>query len=378
MAWNEPGNRGENPWSKKRPAPNSDGSPNPFGDWLEKLKATLGGGGAGGSGGGEGTGSPAAFGLVLAGVLVLLWLASGMFQVNASEKGVVQRFGRFTEVRNEGWGWAFPWPIETVTKVNFSQVNSVEYKSRVLTADVNLVEVRLAIQYLNADPVKVLFQVRDVEATLREVSESAIREVVGQASLDDVLGSARLRITDSTKERIQRTLDGYNSGLRIASVNLTDVQVPEAVVAAQRDANKAIEDRERYSKEALAYTNDIVPKAEGAAQRMIQDAEAYKSQVVALAEGDVARFNSVYTAYAQAPEVTRQRMYIETIEQIMQQSKKVILDTPKGQGGNMIYLPLDKLLERQAARPVAPAPAAAAPAEELPTVTIDGRSRGVR
>ena len=289
MAWNEPGNRGENPWSKKRPAPKDDASPNPLGDWLEKLKGSLGGGGAGGAGGGDGTGSPVAFGLVLAGVLVLLWLASGMFQVNASEKGVVQRFGRFTEVRNEGWGWAFPWPIETVTKVNFSQVNSVEYKSRVLTADVNLVEVRLAIQYLNADPVKVLFQVRDVEATLREVSESAIREVVGQASLDDVLGSARLRITDSTKERIQRTLDGYNSGLRIASVNLTDVQVPEAVVAAQRDANKAIEDRERYSKEALAYTNDIVPKAEGAAQRMIQDAEAYKSQVVALAEGDVAQ-----------------------------------------------------------------------------------------
>jgi membrane protease subunit HflK len=379
MAWNEPGNRGESPWSKKRPAPKSGGGSNPLGEWLERLKAILGGGagGDGPGGGGESTGSPVTFGLVLSGVLVLLWLASGMFQVNASEKGVVQRFGRFTEVRNEGWGWAFPWPIETVTKVNFSQVNSVEYKSRVLTADVNLVEVRLAIQYLNADPVKVLFQVRDVEATLREVSESAIREVVGQASLDDVLGSARLRITDSTKELIQRTLEGYNSGLRIASVNLTDVQVPEAVVASQRDANKAIEDRERYSKEALAYTNDVVPKAEGAAQRMVQDAEAYKSQVVALAEGDVARFNSIYAAYAQAPEVTRQRMYIETIEQIMQQSKKVIIDTRQGNGGNMIYLPLDKLLERQAARPTG-APAPAAPNEELPTVTIDGRSRGVR
>ncbi|MBK6674788.1 MAG: FtsH protease activity modulator HflK [Proteobacteria bacterium] len=314
---------------------------------------------------------------MLAGVLVLLWLASGMFQINASEKGVVQRFGRFTEVRNEGWGWAFPWPIETVTKVNVTQVNSVEYKSRVLTADVNLVEIRLAIQYLNADPVKVLFQVRDVEATLREVSESAIREVVGQASLDDVLGSARLRITDSTKERIQRTLDTYNSGMSIANVNLTDVQVPEAVVAAQRDANKAIEDRERYQKEALAYTNDVVPKAEGAAQRLGQDAEAYKAQVVALAEGDVARFNSIYAAYTQAPDVTRQRMYIETIEQIMQQSKKVILDTKQGGNGNMIYLPLDKLLERQAARP-ATVPAPAAPVEELPTVTIDGRSRGVR
>ena len=378
MAWNEPGNRGENPWNKKRPAPKSDGNPNSLGEWLEKLKASLGGGASGGApGGGEAAGSPAAFGLVLAGVLVLLWLASGMFQINASEKGVVQRFGRFTEVRNEGWGWAFPWPIETVTKVNFSQFNSIDYKSRVLTADVNLVEIHTAIQFLNADPVKVLFQVRDVEATLREVSESAIREVVGQASLDDVLGAARQRITDSAKERIQRTLDGYNSGLRVASVNLTDVQVPEAVVAAQRDANKAIEDRERYQKEAMAYTNDIVPKAEGAAQRMAQDAEAYKAQVVALADGDVARFNSVYSAYAQAPEVTRQRMYIETIEQIMQQSKKIILDTKQGNGGNMIYLPLDKLLERQAARPAA-TPAPAAPAEELPTVTIDGRSRGVR
>ncbi|MCC6631163.1 MAG: FtsH protease activity modulator HflK [Gammaproteobacteria bacterium] len=382
MAWNDPGNRGESPWSKKRPAPKSGGENNPFGEWLDKLKGSLGGPGAGGDsgnvgGGGESAGSPAAFGLMLAGVLVLLWLASGMFQINASEKGVVQRFGRFTEVRNEGWGWAFPWPIETVTKVNVTQVNSVEYKSRVLTADVNLVEIRLAIQYLNADPVKVLFQVRDVEATLREVSESAIREVVGQASLDDVLGSARLRITDSTKERIQRTLDTYNSGMSIANVNLTDVQVPEAVVAAQRDANKAIEDRERYQKEALAYTNDVVPKAEGAAQRLGQDAEAYKAQVVALAEGDVARFNSIYAAYTQAPDVTRQRMYIETIEQIMQQSKKVILDTKQGGNGNMIYLPLDKLLERQSARPAA-VPAPAAPVEELPTVTIDGRSRGVR
>jgi len=376
MAWNEPGNRGESPWGKKRPAGKSGGES--FSNWLQRLQARLSGGGAGdgaGGGGTDGGASAASFGLLLAGVLALLWLASGMFQVNASEKGVVQRFGRFTEVRNEGWGWAFPWPIETVTKVNVSQVNSVEYKSRVLTADVNLVEIRIAIQYLNADPVKVLFQVRDVEGTLREVSESAIREVVGQASLDDVLGAARQRITDSTKERIQRTLDGYNAGLRIVSVNLTDVQVPDAVVAAQRDANKAIEDRERFSKEALAYTNDRVPKAEGDAQRLILNAEAYKAQVLAQAEGDVARFNSVYSIYAQAPEVTRQRMYIETIEEIMQQSKKIVLDTKTG-NGNMIYLPLDKLLERNAARN---APTSAPPAtEELPTVTVDGRTRGVR
>lgn len=340
----------------------------------------LGGGsgdGSGGAAGGDAGESSGKLGLLLAALLLLLWLASGMFQINASDKGVIQRFGRFSEVRNEGWGWAFPWPIEKVTKVNVSAVNSVEYRSRMLTADVNLVEIRAAIQYQNVDPVKVLFQVRDVENTLAEVSESAIREIVGQASLEGVLGAARQQISTSARDLIQRTLDSYNTGIRVTSVNLTDVQVPDAVVAAQRDANKAIEDRERYSKEAQAYANDILPKAQGSVQRQMQDAEGYKAQVVSLAEGDVARFNSVYSAYAQAPEVTRQRMYIETIEQIMQQSKKVIIDSKGGPGGNMIYLPLDKLLERSGARTGA-APATGSEITEMPTVTVDGRSRGVR
>jgi len=314
---------------------------------------------------------------VIAAVVLLLWLASGTFQINASDRGVVQRFGKFSGVRQPGLGWAFPWPIETVSKVNISRVNSVEYRSRMLTADVNLVEIRSAIQYQYLDPVKVLFQVRDPEQTLREVSESAIREVVGQANLDQVLGNARQQITEGTRELIQRTLDTYNSGIRVTSVNLTDVQVPEAVIAAQRDANKAIEDRDRFSKEAQAYANDILPKAQGTAQRQMQDAEAYKMQIVAVADGDVARFNSVYAAYAQAPEVTRQRMYIETIEQIMQQSKKVMLDSKAG-GGNMIYLPLDKLLERNAAARTAPAAPATPEPSELPQINVDGRSRGSR
>jgi modulator of FtsH protease HflK len=381
MAWNEPGNRGESPWGKKRPAGKSGGLDETLKSWQKRLQTALGGG-APGDPSGDGTVSDAGgIGWLIALLVVLLWLASGMFQVNASDRGVIQRFGAFSEVRGAGWGWAFPWPIEKVTKINVDAVNSVEYRSRVLTADVNLVEIRAAVQYQNADPVKIMFQVRDLEKTLAEVSESAIREVVGQASLDDVLGAARQQITDSARDLIQRTLDTYSSGILIKSVNLTDVQVPDAVVAAQRDANKAIEDRERYSKEAQAYANDILPKAQGTAQRLLQDAEAYKSQVATLAEGDVARFNSVYAAYAQAPEVTRQRMYIETIEQILQQSKKIILDTKGGSGGNMIYLPLDKLLERNAARagtPAAPGSTAVPAVEELPTVTIDGRSRGVR
>ncbi len=291
----------------------------------------------------------------------------------------MQRFGRFSGVRDPGWRLTFPWPIEKLTKVNVSQINHSEFSSLVLTADVNLVQLRVAVQYQNADPVKVLFQVKELPLTLKDVSESAIREVVGQASLDDVLGPERVRISDDTRERIQRMLDGYNSGIHVTSVNLTNVQVPDAVVAAQRDANKAIEDRERFAKQAQAYANDILPRAEGTAQRMLQDAEAYKAQVVALAEGDVARFNSVYSAYAAAPEVTRQRMYIETVEQIMRDSKKIILDTKPGNGGNMIYLPLDQLLQGGAAAKAAPAAAAQSQQlEELPTVTVDGRSRGVR
>lgn len=386
MAWNEPGNRGESPWGKKRPAGKSGGLEQTLKELQQRLQSALGGNQsepppAGGGGAPVPSGS---LGWLLAVVLVGLWLASGLFQIEASERGVVQRFGRYTEpTRPPGFGWAFPWPIERVTKVNVSAVNVVEHTSRVLTADVNLVEIGTTIQYLKADPVKVLFQVKDLETTMVDVAESAIREVVGQSTLDEVLGAGRQRITDNTRDLIQRTLDAYNSGVRIANVNLTNVQVPEAVVGSQRDANKAIEDRERYAQEAQAYANDILPRAQGQAQRMLQDAEAYKAQVVAIAEGDVARFNSVYAAYAQAPEVTRRRMYIEAIEEIMAKSQKIVLDTDRGAGGNMIYLPLDRLLERNAARGATQSSTEQTPAQqqalpELPNVTVDGRSRGTR
>lgn len=380
MAWNEPGNRGESPWGKKRPAGKTGGIEQALKDLQQKLQGALGGARTSPPDGGGTAQSPGGgFGLPLAVLLVLLWLASGLFQIGAAEIGVIQRFGAYTSQRPPGFGWAFPWPIEKVTKVNVSLVNNLNYESRVLTADVNLVELGATIQYINADPVKVLFQVKDLETTLKEVSESALREVVGQASLVDVLGAARQGITDGAKELIQRTLDSYNSGVRISSVNLTNVQVPDAVVGSQRDANKAIEDRERFAQEAQAYANDILPRAEGTAQRMLQDAEAYKAQVMTLAEGDVARFNSVYAAYSQAPEVTRERMYDETVEQILRETQKIMLDTKSG-NGNMIYLPLDKLLERSSGRGVAPATDSTAPGPlpELPAVTVEGRSRGVR
>jgi len=380
MAWNEPEKNDDAPRGQRpeqgRPAEH------PFRTLQRRLEAMLRSGGVGSEPPPQAASGSLA-GLVLGG-LAALWIATGFFQVEASERAVIQRFGKFTAVRNPGLGWALPWPIESVTKVNVSQVNSVEYRSRMLTADVNLVEIRSAIQFQYSDPVKMLFQVRDPESTLREVSESAIREVIGQARLEQVLGVARQKITEDTRELIQRTLDGYSAGVRVTSVNLTDVQVPEAVLASQRDANKAIEDRDRFSKEAQAYANDILPKAQGAAQRLMQDAEAYKSQVVANAEGDVARFNSIYGAYSQAPEVTRQRMYIEAIESILGRSKKVFLDAKGGASGNMIYLPLDKLVEQgvqrhqaPAAQP-APAQPAARPTQEMESITVEGRTRGER
>jgi len=380
MAWNEPGGRGESPWGRR---PSNQGGLDGALPGLQRRLESLMRGGSGGGGGGQGAdGSNLQFIAMIVFALVALWLAAGFFQVDASERAVIQRFGKFVEVRAPGLGWRFPWPIDTVQKVNVSKVNSIDYRSRMLTADVNLVELRSAVQYQYSDPVKFLFQVRDPEGTMREVSESAIREVVGQASLDDVLGAQRQLVSGRMRELIQRTLDAYNSGVHVLSVNLTDVQVPEAVLASQRDANKAIEDRDRFSKEAEAYSNDILPKAQGAAQRLIEDAEGYRAQILAQAQGDVARFESVYNAYSQAPEVTRQRLYLEAIEQMMSRSRKVIVDAKSGANGNVLYLPLDRLTERSGTVRAVPLdqPPGTAPRtqQEMDAAGVDGRSRGER
>jgi membrane protease subunit HflK len=330
---------------------------------------------------GEGGGS-----LALTVILVALglWFLSGFFQIDAAERGVIQRFGKFEAVRTAGWSWRWPWPIETLTKVNVANINSSEYKSRVLTADVNLVELRFAVQYQFADPIKVLFMVRDPEATLREVSESAIRETVGRSELNEVLvGATRPQVTGRTKELIQRTLDAYNTGIVVTTVNLTDVQVPEPVVPSQRDANKALADQERVVKEAQAYANGILPVAQGAAARLQQEAEAYKAQTVAIAEGQASRFTQLVDQYEKAPGVTRERLYLETMETILGRANKVVVDSKSGGGnGNMFYLPLDKLMNRtpQANTDSSSSDSGYRPPTnaEVESVTVDGRSRGER
>jgi membrane protease subunit HflK len=383
MAWNEPGGRGESPWGRRPAGDGGGGLEGALASLQRRIESLLRGGGSGGAPSEEGGGGR--LGLWITILCAVLWLITGFYKVDASERAVVQRFGKFVAVHEPGAGWALPWPIDSVTKVNISKVNSFESRSRMLTADVNLVDIHSAIQFQFTDPVKVLFQVRDPELTLREVSESAIREVVGQSALEDVLGAARQQISIRTRDLLQKTLDSYDSGLHVSSVNLTEVQVPEAVIASQRDANKAIEDRDRFSKEAQAYSNDILPRAEGQAQRLMQDSEAYRAQILAQAQGDVARFESIYAAYSQAPEVTRQRMYLETVEQVMQRSRKVVIDAKGGAGGNVLYLPLDKLIEAsgtpRAGAAAGCAGASGRSAQEIEQVTIegrDGRSRGER
>jgi modulator of FtsH protease HflK len=375
MAWNQPGGQNNNPWGRR---PGQSGNlDEKVRDWQRRLESLLrpGGGARDGDGGG---------GSLLPTIAVLLllavWIITGFYRVNAAERGVIQRFGKLVDVRHQGWGWRWPWPIETVTKVNVAEVNSSEYKSRVLTRDVNLVDLRFGVQYRFNDPIKVLFQVRDPKDTVNQASESAIREIVGQNDLDSVLAGGRQKITDSTKELIQRILDFYNAGITVTTVNLTDVQVPEAVVPSQRDANKALADRDRFEKEAQAYANGILPVAKGAAARLEQDAEAYKAQVTALAEGQASRFSQLSEAYAQAPEVTRQRLYLDTVENVLGRSRKVFIDTESGggNGGNLFYLPLDKLLERSTMRDEPTDSQSRATPLELESVTVDGRARGER
>ena len=238
-----------------------------------------------------------------------------------------------------------PWPIDRRTVVNVTEFRSFTDRTRMLTQDEAMVDINLAVQYRRADPVKFAFNVRDPEETLGEVSESAIREIIGQSSLDFVLEKGRQEIGAKTKELIQRTIGAYNTGIEVLSVNLQDVSVPEQVAPAQKDAIKAREDKERATLSAQTYANDIVPKARGAAVSVVEGARAYRSRVIADADGETSRFLALAAEYQRAPAVTRERLYLETMEQVLGSASKILVDVEGT--GNMIYLPLDKLLEQR-------------------------------
>ncbi|MBB6091464.1 membrane protease subunit HflK [Povalibacter uvarum] len=388
MAWNESGgNSGgkrNNPWGGgggNRP----DQGPPDLDEVVRNLQRRLSGIFGGGSGrGGAGTGGGAArgFGIgTIALVLVAIWAFTGLYQVDAAERGVVLRFGKHVATTEPGLRWHMPWPIETRQLVNIQTIDSFSETTRMLTSDENLVDINLEVQFRRANPLDWAFNVESPDTTLREVSESAIREIIGRSKLDYVLESGRLDIVVRTKELIQRTIDAYKTGLEVTSVNLQDVKVPNEVGPAQADAIKAREDRDRFSLAAQAYANDIIPRARGSAAREIQDAQAYRSRKIADAEGETARFGKLLAEYEQAPAVTRERLYIETLEQVLASSKKVVLDTSGG-GNNLVYLPIDKLLE-QTRRPRVESTDASMTIERpagsgTDNTTTDRRTRGSR
>lgn len=348
MAWNEPGgNSGgkRNPWGGgNKPEQGPPDLDEVFRNLRRRFGGLFGGGGPGGRGVG-GSGPASGFSIAaIALVVLVIWAFTGLYQVEEAERALVLRFGKYVGTTDSGLSWHLPWPIESVQIVNIQSIESFSEQTRMLTADETLVDINLEVQFRRADALQFAFNVVDPEQTLHEVSESAIREVVGRSRLNDVLESGRQQIVAQTKELIQRTLAAYNAGLEVTSVNLQDVRVPTEVASAQQDAIKAREDRDRFSLAAQAYANDIIPRARGEGVRYVEDAHAYRARVIAEAEGETQRFLKLLTEYQRAPAVTRERMYIETIESVLASSKKVVLGTDST--GNLIYLPIDKLLEQ--------------------------------
>jgi membrane protease subunit HflK len=345
MAWNDPG-KNENPW-QRRPEKGPPDLDELLRRLQKRLRGLFGGGGPGAPGGGATGGGARAIGvgsILLA--VAAIWILFASFYLNgAAERSVITRFGKYVKTTSGGFNMRLPWPIDRRTVINVTEFQSFQDRTRMLTQDEALVDIDLAVQYRRADPVKFAFSVREPQDTLGEVSESAIREVIGQSKLDFVLEAGRQEISAKTKDLVQRTITAYNTGIEVISVNLQGVSVPEQVAPAQKDAIKAREDKERATLSAETYANDIVPKARGAAVSVVEGARAYRSRVIADADGETARFLALAAEYQRAPAVTRERLYLETMEQVLGSASKVLVDVEGT--GNMIYLPIDKLLEQR-------------------------------
>jgi membrane protease subunit HflK len=358
VAWNVPGGSGEkDPWGQRR---RGEKAPPDLDEIVRNLQRKLTGlfGGRGGGNGGPGFGRAGGFGagLILT-IAAILWGLTGFYIVNQGERGAVLRFGKLSEITEAGLRWHLPYPIEGVEKVNVEKVNPIEigYRSTsrtgartkvekealMLTEDENIIDIEFAVQYLVKDAADYLFNVQDPDGTVKQATEAAVREIVGRNDLDYVF-EHRAEISTQTRELLQRILDEYKAGIDVRTVEMQDAQPPAEVKAAFDDAVKAREDRERLKNEAEAYANDIIPKARGAAARLIQEAEGYKAKVVGQAEGDARRFVQVAGAYAKAPAVTRERLYIEALEQVLSHSTKVFIDQKTG--NQILYLPLDRIV----------------------------------
>ena len=350
MAWNEPGGNNRDPWG----GGNKQDGPPDLDEVLKNLKQKFGGlfGGSGRGGGKESSGDSGGGSelsgkalAVLAVIAIAVWIATGFYIVQQQERAVVMRFGAFSEVTDPGFRWHLPFPIEKKEIVNVEEVMTSPLHTQMLTEDQTIVEVKMMVQYRIGDAKTYLFQVNNPIGTLKNSIESALREVVGQNPLDNVLTKNRQGVAVDVTTSLVALMEKYQTGIDVIGVNIDDAKPPAEVQDAFHDVNKAEEDKERYINQAQAYANQIIPEARGEAARVDQGAQAYKSKKIADSDGESQRFLSLLSEYQKAPEVTRQRLYLETAEQVFSGTSKIVMDQA---GDNVVsYLPLDQLMKRQ-------------------------------
>ncbi|HGV3494893.1 TPA: FtsH protease activity modulator HflK [Klebsiella michiganensis] len=360
MAWNQPGNNGQDrdPWgSSNNQGGNSGGNGNKGGreqgppdldDIFCKLSKKLGGlgGGKGGLGGGSGSQGPRGpmggriVGIVAA-AAVIIWAASGFYTIKEAERGVVTRFGKFSHLVEPGLNWK-PTFIDNVQAVNVESVRELAASGVMLTSDENVVRVEMNVQYRVTDPERYLFSVTSADDSLRQATDSALRGVIGKYTMDRILTEGRTVIRSDTQRELEETIRPYNMGITLLDVNFQTARPPEEVKAAFDDAIAARENEQQYIREAEAYTNEVQPRANGQAQRILEEARAYKTQTVLEAQGEVARFAKILPEYKAAPEITRERLYIETMEKVLSHTRKVLVND---KGSNLMVLPLDQMLK---------------------------------
>lgn len=344
MAWNEPGgNDKKDPWGGGNRG--NDQGPPDLDEILSNLQKKFsgifgGGGGSKSSGAGAGIG----LGLIVV-VIALLWAATGFYKVQEAERGVILRFGAHVDTVGSGLHWHLPMPIESVEKVNVAERRQVPYKATVLTQDENIIELQGSLQYRIDNAENYLFNVSNPELTLNQAIEAAVRLIVGQSKMDFIITEGRGEISLRIQNTVQDIVNQYGAGLSVAEVNIQDVNPPQPVRAAFQDVIQAREDYQRSINGAESYRNQVLPDARGAAARILEEADAYQQEVVAKAEGETERFSKLLAEYNKAPQVTRDRLYLDMMESVMNKSSKVMVDV-KG-SNNLLYLPLDKLMSRE-------------------------------
>ncbi len=358
MAWNEPGKDDKDPNDPWGGGHNGNSPPDldeVIKNMQAKLAGVFGGKKSGGSSGGgrtAGSGGNSGF-LGLVAVLLLIYaLFNSIYIIDEPERGVVLRFGKYVRTLNPGLNFCFPRPIEEVYRINVNKIRSEKHHATMLTNDENIVDIELAVQYKIKDVKNYLFNVKGPDMTLLQATESAIRNVIGHNNMDFILTKGRGAIAADTQKLIQKTLDNYQAGILVTSVNMLPAKPPEQVKDAFDDVKKASEDKQRLINQALAYQNEIIPKSHGKAARLVEDALAYKARIVAQAEGQASRFEQLLTEYEKAPKVTRDRLYLESLESVLSRNKKIFLDA--GDGDKILYLPVGEVSSEKAPKPLLP------------------------